>query len=279
MAGRWAFALLLVSSPAAAIGLCEGLKREFTVTAQSEKLRAFVVREDVETCKETETGEERVLWRSYDVRDALGLTRRTFVEGEGDAVARFRKDGPPRGPSSVTVCGVAGLDMATRDGAALPVPAAPGTSADDHGAEAARCRSLSMDEAPVEPARAMRAFLEKNGFRPVRPAPQGSNDRCRVELVRIDSGDDAGAYRMKVFGGDKVWYDEGPIHVVETEPAVWFLPGPRAIAIRTREPGGGPPPGYFGDDDPGSQYTKDELNVVKIAKQPQLAVCFETLPP
>jgi hypothetical protein len=227
MSNRWAAALFLAASPAAAIGLCEDVKHAITVEAQSAKMGAFIARHDAETCKETDTGEDRVAWRFFDVLDAKGAVLRTFVEGD---VARFRTAWPR--------------------------------------------------ETPVEPATAMAAFLEANGFAPATPAPQSANGRCRVDVVRVHRGEDETSTRLRIHGDGRVLVAQSLAPgTAAPEALAWYLPGLRTIAVRVRLPVGGPPPGYFGGDDPGTSYTKDVLRVFPAAQRPALAACFETPPP
>lgn len=117
------------------------------------------------------------------------------------------------------------------------------------------------------------------------PSPSGA---CTIEIDHAPGGEDeygfpTGTATWTLRAGAQTLLEETYHSVAITEEEVTvapvFLATQRRLLLWIQVPRcvGGPPPGYFGEDDPGECYvdTQRELAVFDPAGHPTLAICFD----
>jgi len=233
-------ATALGSCPALATGICEHTTTTYELRAVSDAAGELLVTGEAEWCEETEDVTERRGTEPFlQVWDLGGrLLRRSLLPPPAD-----KKPGPSTGPR---------------------VGAAANSSAD-----------------------VPKARWQQAGFADVAAVLDSPSGRCtlRVQIgERLEPERDfptASAHAELVLEGEVIKrLALGGFAVDEGAPVVTplYLPGRRALVLWAALPRcvGGPPPGYFGEDDPGDCYTggKPEVHLVELAHAPGLAACF-----
>ncbi len=237
-----ALALLGLPRPAAATGACEDLKLLRTLVGVSEGRGEWLVETAREGCEEVETddGELEEQRGTLHVVEAVGrdgkTARRFLSETDPAAIRRYGKPG---------------------------------------------------GEPPTEPATALEAYRKTGAF--VSPAtfiasPSGA---CRAVVEDGETRpDQAGfsetAVQLRLTSGGKELVAVPLGHHVLDEPGfavhTLFLPTAREVWVWAGLPVcvGGPPPGYFGEDDAGDCYSEVQVVTQRLtlAAHPALAVCF-----
>lgn len=140
----------------------------------------------------------------------------------------------------------------------------------------------------VRPLNELDAVRSKGAFRPIAELRTGAGGRCSSRVVVGETNDGGaeemapvtlellidGKKRTELSLGDAVATEEGK------QAEALFLPTARLVLVWWSLPTceGGPPPGYFGEDDPGECYTAWKTGFETIAGDGVLAGCFAAVP-
>ena len=136
---------------------------------------------------------------------------------------------------------------------------------------------------------ALATYRGKHAFAPVARFQKSPRGRCGVRIREGAASEDEGgfpanAFTLEVRAGKQVLLraEFEALQRLSAQPI--FLPARRTLfvwreAVECSD--GGPPPGYFGEDDPGDCYelTDVELHKFTLGSHPALAQCFAPLQP
>lgn len=155
----------------------------------------------------------------------------------------------------------------------------------ESGKEAARrLAGVTRAVAPL-PMSKLDERKKAEGFLAPKSLQKSPSGRCEASVAATKKGDALSLTLRIAVDGKEAWsapIGDGVASEVKRQVLPLYLPTSRSVLLWATLPrcAGGPPPGYFGDDDPGECYVETELHLKlhETAGTP-LVACFEPQAP